>query len=95
VSYTVIWNRRSLEALAALWVDRASERAAISDATALIDGLLQANPQEQGESREGNERIVFAPPLVVAFAIDDSRQLVRITRVRHLRQHGPDRGGSR
>jgi hypothetical protein len=80
-----------LDTLAALWLEAPADRAAITAATALTDRLLQENPQEQGESREGNERILFAPPLVVNFTVNEARRTVRVVNLRHLKRHG--RGG--
>ena len=94
MTYTVRWNRRSLDALATLWIDDPSERAAISEATALTDRRLRVNPQEQGESRAGNERVLFASPLVVSFTVNDPRSLVRIVNVRHLKRRSTGSGGS-
>jgi len=87
VTYTVRWHRRSLDMLASLWLDAQAERATITEATALIDRVLQENPQEQGESREGNERVLFASPLVVSFTVNEPRQMVRVVNVRHLKRH--------
>lgn len=88
VTYTVRWHRRSLDVLAGLWVDAPTERAAITEATAFIDRVRQENPQEQGESREGNERVLFAWPLVVSFTVNERRQMVRVVNMRHLRRRG-------
>ena len=55
-------------------------RAAILRATYDIDRRLAEAPRRQGESRGGDVRILFRPPVAVFFEIDEDRNLVRILR---------------
>lgn len=88
MTYTVRWNRRSLETIATLWLEYPARRAEISQATESVDQLLATKPHEQGESRDKDERIMFAQPLVVVFTIDEAANLVRVVKVRHLKPRG-------
>jgi hypothetical protein len=89
VSYSVRWNRRSLDALADLWIDSPLERDAIREAAESVDRLLQDRPAEQGESRLENERILFAHPLVVSFIVDEQRRTVKVVNLRPLKRRNP------
>ena len=88
MSYTVRWSRRALDALAEIWLANPGQRAEINQAAASIDRLLRVNPEEQGESRDNDRRILFMPPLVVIFRVDDANRTVRILRIRRLRRRG-------
>lgn len=57
-----------------------SLRRAILQASRLLDRQLQDAPAEQGESREGGQRILFQAPLAVLFEVDQQRQEVHILR---------------
>src|SRR5262249_15844413 len=61
-------------------------RAAIVRAMDRVDRTLQSAPHHQGESRQGGERILFADPVAVVFAVDDEQRLVRILRAWVYRQ---------
>jgi plasmid stabilization system protein ParE len=88
VTYTVRWNRRSLETVATLWLENPAQRAEISQAAESVDQRLASRPHDQGESRDEDERIMFAQPLVVIFTIDEAAELVRVVKVRHLKRRG-------
>lgn len=78
----VRWTKSALEELATAWVEADStSREAISAAAAKIDELLAASPQEFGESREGNRRIGFVPPLGVAFSVDTKGHVAKVLHV--------------
>ena len=57
-----------------------SFRKAVLRATHDIDHALAREPHEQGESREGRTRILFAEPVAVLFEIDDAGRRVNILR---------------
>ena len=88
MKFTVEWSRRALDAIAKLWLDHSDQRSAITQAIATIDQLLQFAPENQGESRDDDRRILFVPPLVVIFRVDIDRQLARILDARHLKRRG-------
>jgi hypothetical protein len=85
VSFSIRWNRRSMDAIAEIWLANPDQRSDITQASSSLDQLLSFNPEEQGESREYNLRVIFVPPLVVTFDVDNVNQVVRIMKVRHLR----------
>ena len=70
MTYTVIWSVSALDELARLW-NNASDRRDVTDAANQIDRMLRSNPYLHSESREGNLRIVFVPPLAVLFEVND------------------------
>jgi hypothetical protein len=77
MNYTVEWVPSVLSDLADLW-NNAPDRAAVTAAANAIDVRLARDPLSQGESREGNTRILFVPPLAVVFEVDTARRHVRI-----------------
>jgi hypothetical protein len=86
VKFTVQWSRRALDAVAQLWLDNPDGRAEITNATTATDQLLKFDPGEKGESRGGDRRILFVPPLVVIFRVDSNTTTVRVLDARHLRR---------
>jgi plasmid stabilization system protein ParE len=69
MKYEVIWAPAAVDQLAELWTSSV-DRNAVAAAADEIEGLLRSSARSAGESREGNERIVFAPPLVAFVDID-------------------------
>ncbi len=80
MKYTVVWIESAQDELADLW-NRAANRQDIADASNTIDNLLRFNPYTYSESREGDLRIMFVPPLAVLFQISDSDCLVTVRAV--------------
>lgn len=77
--YTVRWVASALNDLADVWINaNSSQRQAIASATNEIDRLLGANPQDQGESRDVNQRIMFSGPLGLVFEIREDDKTVRV-----------------
>jgi plasmid stabilization system protein ParE len=78
MKYTVTWRKSAENDLAEIWL-AAHDRQAVTDAANLIDTSLRRNPLVCGESRLGNTRVMFVPPLVVYFDVYelDRRVLVR------------------
>jgi len=67
--------------LRAAWEQAGSAlRKAILQATHEVDQLLYNQPHEQGESRGGQVRILFLPPLGILFEVDHDKRLVTILR---------------
>src|SRR6266853_743657 len=66
MNYRVIWIRKALDELTTLWT-AASNRAAVTAASHLIDQQLARDPLNYGESRGGADRIAFEAPLAVLF----------------------------
>jgi hypothetical protein len=80
MSYTVVWLPVAENQLARLWTNFA-DRQAIADAADALDDLLRSDPHGQGESRYGDVRIMFVPPLAALFEIREPDRLVRVLKV--------------
>jgi hypothetical protein len=89
VIYSVQWSRTALDATAEFWLRGSSpERTAVSRAVETVDRLLRHYPGERGESRDAGERVMFEPPLVVTFKVDDTNRVVRVVGVRLIKHRG-------
>ncbi len=66
--FTVVWKPTATSELADIWLN-AEERAAVTAAAHQIDSSLRTDPFAQGESRSGNRRILFIPPLGIDYEI--------------------------
>jgi hypothetical protein len=66
--YSVVCTPAADGELAALWIT-ANDRKAVSEAAAHIESALQVSPLDRGESREGNQRIMFVPPVGVRYVV--------------------------
>jgi len=77
VKYTVVWVRSAEDELAAIWLE-ATDRHLVTASALDIDARLAVNPGEEGESRDGNLRILIARPLAVTFAVAHADRLVRV-----------------
>ena len=78
--YIVRWKRSALSRLTQLWLD-ALDRTAVTAAVAEIDRLLAGNPHQAGESRSGELRVLFVPPLGVFFEVEEPARTVHVLRV--------------
>lgn len=84
--FTVLWKPLAEEELASIWID-AQDRQTISTAANEIDRLLRVDPQSQGESRSGSQRVLIIEPLVVAFEVEEDDRRVSVLSVRfHSRE---------
>jgi hypothetical protein len=54
----------------------------VAAASAELDRRFVRDPADLGESRAGNERVVFEGPLVVFFEVHDDERVVVVTTVR-------------
>jgi len=86
VNYTVLCSGPAEEQLAAAFL-ASGDRRAVTAATRAIDEILRAAPLAFGESREGELRVGFEPPLAVWFTVTESDSTVVIVRFR-LRETG-------
>jgi hypothetical protein len=75
--FEVFWAAHALNQLADVWT-RAADRAAVTDASYVIDSALARDPEHEGESREDPERVVFHAPLGVRYHIDSAAKLVTV-----------------
>jgi hypothetical protein len=88
--FRVEWLQPAVDELTALWIQADSaQRQALTAASHAIDQRLSINPRGEGESRAGNRRIAFFPPLFVTFEIDDDHQTVVVGQVRLFRRRPP------
>ncbi|HEY2759366.1 MAG TPA: hypothetical protein VGI75_01445 [Pirellulales bacterium] len=78
--FTVIWVEAAERALASAWIAAVDRDAVVSAANA-IDTALQVDPASTGESREFDQRIVFAPPLAAIYSVNLGDRLVNVRRV--------------
>jgi len=78
--YTVLWLPEAESELARLWLEEPF-RGNIELAANEIDLYLKVDPENAGESRDGNRRILFVTPLVVTFKVDQQDRVVRVREV--------------
>ena len=80
--FKVRWALSARNELAQTWIAADSAmRQAITAASNQIDQSLQWNPQSQGESRGGRDRIWFVFPLAIRFEIIEEKKVVRVLHV--------------
>lgn len=90
--FSVEWIPTAADELATLWLDASPhERRAITGATREIDSLLRVNPENVGESRSEDRRILLAAPLGVTFKIEPDDRKVRVLKVWHYKTRGTNR----
>ena len=83
MKYRIDWSQRALDAAARYWLNVPHDmRAKITKATAMTDRVLTIDPENEGESRTGDERILFMSPLIVTFAVDNLNRVVQILNIR-------------
>lgn len=78
--YTVVWVPAAQDELANLWV-AAADQAEVAAASDLIDATLRQNPDLFSESRSGNRRVMFVPPLAVKYEVSNPDRLVQVLNV--------------
>jgi hypothetical protein len=80
MKYTVVWIQTAQEELAELW-NNAGDRNAVTAASNHIDHILKTAPYSNSESREGNLRIIFVPPLAALYDVSDDDRMVTVRAV--------------
>ena len=80
MTWTVVWFDSAQDQLAELWMT-AADRNALALAANTIDQLLRQDPYAVGESRVGNNRILFASPLGVTYDVSDDDRLATVLAV--------------
>jgi len=83
MAYTVTWTSRAQRQLTEIWIDTKNRRE-VSEAANRIDQLLRETPGTLGESRSGNQRILFEFPLLVIYDLLEQDLMVRVALVREL-----------
>lgn len=80
--YRVVWSQRAVNDLAGIWTQAdPALRQAVTRAAHIVDQVLQDDPLDSGESREGQLRVMFAPPLGVQFQVDPDSQMVLVVHI--------------
>ena len=90
MKYTVTWKPSAKARLADIWMT-SPHRSSVTAAANTIDGLLQVDPQERGESRGATVRILIVAPLAAVYEVREADRLVQVLSVRHLPVR-PERG---
>jgi hypothetical protein len=85
MNFRVVWPRRAIESLARAYLAGVSQEqaTAITLAMALVDQLLEKSPESVGESRAGNDRILFVTPIVVEYEVFADESIVVVTDARY------------
>jgi hypothetical protein len=79
--FVIYRTEEALKPLRETWEQASTTlREQLIEASRRIDQRLQEDPDKQGESREGQMRVLLEPPLGVLFEVDAAQQLVRIVR---------------
>lgn len=82
----VRWAETARGELADLWLRADSaERRQIALAAHAIDKRLGTNAEREGESRQGDRRVLFEAPLGILFCIEENGAAVRVLRVWQFR----------
>ena len=84
MSYSVTWRPAAEQELADLWLS-ASDRDAVTRAAHIIDRRLEADPENEGESRPNGRRILIVSPLAVIFRVQPTGQEVLVLTVWRVR----------
>ncbi len=77
MNYTVLWMPVAEQRLAAIWTS-ATDRNAVSQAAHVIDQALQTDPEQVGESRIDDVRILFERPLGVFSTVSPEDRTVSV-----------------
>lgn len=80
MKFTVLWKQQAEDQLAEIWLasDRSPEVTVAADE---LEKILRNDAQNQGESRSDSRRVVFIPPLVVAFRVNEDDRVVWVLSV--------------
>lgn len=79
MSFKIKWQPAARDELTDLWLEATSDiRRKVTASARDIDRALKHNPQNAGESRPNDRRVLFAAPLAVLFEVDEDAEIVRI-----------------
>lgn len=82
MSYRNDWHPDAFDTMQAIIRNHPDYKDYLAGALRELSQALSTNPNDTGESRGGNDRIVFVDPLVVTFRVLDADRRVRILSVR-------------
>lgn len=77
MSYTVIWTAKAEAELAAIWLS-ATDRKAVTKASATLDRILGEKPTVVGRSRFDSVRIYAEWPLGVEYDVHEDDRIVYV-----------------
>jgi plasmid stabilization system protein ParE len=77
MKFTVVYLPSAEDQLAELWLS-AEDRDAVREAADEIDRLLGQHPQDVGEARVSNLRILVRQPIAVLYDVRPDDQLVKV-----------------
>ena len=80
MKYTVLWTPPAEQHLATIWM-AAPNRAAVALAAKSLDDQLSESAHLCGESRWGDFRVTFAPPLGIEFKVLEKDRIVYVVGV--------------
>ena len=82
MNWNVTWIPECYQQLEAIWKN-AKDQGSITRAAIRVDRLLVADPIENSESREFNQRVIFELPLVVTFVAEPRLLEITVIDVRY------------
>ena len=87
MKHQIHWTKGAINELTEIYLNMLDKGsgAIITQAAARIDRALEVNPAETGESRDGDERIMFETPLTVYFEVRESEPVAVVTSIRRFR----------
>lgn len=85
MTFRVTWDPEAEDELQRIY-DIAIDKEGVANAATRIGLQLAAVPQESGESRDENTRILFKFPLIVWYRIDERLREVAVVRVTSFRR---------
>lgn len=92
-AFTVIWKRSLLDQTIPTMLVSEMEQgrgiAQVTEALNLVDRLLGARPETEGESRGNDERVLICPPLVVVYEVYPDEHIACVRSVRLVRGGEP------
>jgi hypothetical protein len=80
MNFKVVWTPEAEADLTKLWL-ASRWRHLITASADQLGVLLSKNPNDIGESRDLNKRVVFALPLAVEFDVDETERTVYVRAV--------------
>ncbi|HSG73419.1 MAG TPA: hypothetical protein VLA12_23590 [Planctomycetaceae bacterium] len=81
--YTVVWLKSVHHEVGEIWL-AASNRNAVTAASAEIDRELAVDAEEKGKPLSEGLRVYDAPPLRAVYTVDPGNRLVEVCRIRLL-----------
>ena len=83
MSYAVTWEPGAEQELTSVWMNT-PDPDAVTAAANEVERLLKYAPNDVGESRSGSVRVIFEPPLVVYYEVNDAARTVAVRNVQHM-----------